>query len=795
MRKLTSHLLLTMFLVGAASGFLVSVTGWWGLQHAGSQLHQLQAAAELPVSAAAAKAIADGIRDNEFALQLLLALSMLATVFFCVIAALTYRQSAAKQRQALELEKRHMLFRILFEGTNEGVILMTADRLIDCNRAALTLFGVDAADDLRALVPQPHGSISHALAPPSLTGLHPRIKGAAKAPGIRTFEWTFDRHDCTRVCAEMTLHSAIVGSETVIQLSIRDMTARRHAEASMRLANQVFDNSMEGIAITDAQGDIVKVNKAFSSITGYDAAEVIGRNPRLLSSGRHAAPFYQAMWRMVNDTGKWQGEVWNRRKNGDIYPEWLNISRIVDERGDITNYVGVFSDISNVKLAEERLLRQTYYDTLTDLPNRALFTMRLQQAVKTLGTRAELKSQMHSNGIGVLLLDLDRFKVVNDSIGHDHGDNLLRQVAHRLRRMLREADTMARIGGDEFALLIHDVPDAEHAASLARKLLDALREPFLVNAHELHVGGSIGITLCPDDAADAETLLRNVDVALYRAKALGGGRYQFFTQDQHVVALERLHMEIGLRGALERNELRLVYQPQRHIASGDISGVEALVRWYEPKLGMVSPASFIPLAEESSLIVIIGEWILRQACAQARQWLAAGVPARVAVNVSARQFHDGDLANLVPAVLQECRLPPHLLELELTESILMQNAEQALAILDRLHATGVKIAIDDFGTGYSSLSYLKRLPIDVLKIDQSFVRDIADDADDRAIVSAIIGLARSLQLEVIAEGVETEAQLAFLRERQCGMMQGYLFSRPVTGDEVLGMLKKQALAA
>jgi len=712
-----------------------------------------------------------------------------------VIAALTYRQSAAKQRQALELEKRHLLFRILFEGTNEGVILMTSDRLIDCNRAALMLFGVGAADELRGLVPRTPGSISHALAPSSLAALHPRIEEAIAAPGIQTLEWTFDRHDGTTVCAEMTLHSAIVGSEAVIQLSIRDMTARRHAEASMRLANQVFDNSMEGIAITDAQGDIVRVNRAFSAITGYDAAEVIGRNPRLLSSGRHPAAFYQAMWRMVNDTGKWQGEVWNRRKNGDIYPEWLNISRIVDERGDITNYVGVFSDISDVKLAEERLLRQTYYDTLTDLPNRALFTMRLQQAVKMIGTRAESKPQMNPNGIALLLLDLDRFKVVNDSIGHDHGDNLLRQVAHRLRRMLREADTMARIGGDELALLIHDVPDAEHAARLARKLLDALREPFLVNAHELHVGGSIGITLCPNDAADAETLLRNVDVALYRAKALGGGRYQFFTQDQHVIALERLHMEIGLRGAIERNELKLVYQPQRHIAGGDICGAEALVRWHEPKLGMVSPASFIPLAEESGLIVSIGEWILRQACAQARQWLAAGVPARVAVNVSARQFHDGDLANLVAAVLQECRLPPHLLELELTESMLMQNAEQALAILDRLHAMGVKIAIDDFGTGYSSLSYLKRLPIDVLKIDQSFVRDIADDADDRAIVSAIIGLARSLQLDVIAEGVETEAQLAFLRERQCGMMQGYLFSRPVAGEEVQAMLKKQAWAA
>ncbi|WP_151636399.1 putative bifunctional diguanylate cyclase/phosphodiesterase [Noviherbaspirillum aerium] len=788
MRKLTSHLLLVMFLVGAASGFFVSVTGWWGLQQGSGHLKQLQIeTAALPASPAVVEIIASAVADIDFALHTLLALSLLATIFFCVIAALTYRQSAAKQRQSVELEKRHMLFRILFEGTSEGVILMTAERLIDCNPAALRLLEVGEAEDLRVLLPESSIPMQHDQQALSFTGLRPRIRAAATAPGIQTFEWTFHALDGTPTFAELTLQSAAVGSETVIRLSIRDITSRKHAEASMRLANQVFDNSLEGIAITDAQGNIVKVNKAFSSITGYAAEEVIGDNPRLLSSGRHPASFYQEMWRVVNDTGKWQGEVWNRRKNGDIYPEWLSISRILDERGKLTNYVGVFSDISDVKLAEERLLRQTYYDTLTDLPNRSLFTMRLQQAVAAHGPE--------SNSLALLLLDIDRFKVINDSIGHEQGDNLLRQVAHRLRRQLREADMIARMGGDEFAVLIHGAQDADHVASLARKLLDALREPFIVNAHELHVSGSIGITLYPNDAADAESLLRNVDVALYRGKALGGGRYEFFTHDQHGIALERLHMEIGLRGAVERNELKLVFQPQRRIVSGEIYGAEALVRWHEPKLGMVSPASFIPLAEESGLIVIIGEWILRQACAQAQRWLAAGVPLRVAVNVSPRQFHDGDLANLVAAVLQECRLPPHLLEIEITESILMQNAEQTLAILNRLHAMGVKIAIDDFGTGYSSLSYLKRLPIDVLKIDQSFVRDIADDADDRAIVSAIIGLAHSLQMDVIAEGVETEAQLAFLRERECGIMQGYLFSRPIGGDEVLKLVTAKTVAA
>lgn len=800
MRRFTSHLLLAMFLVGAASGFFVSVTGWWGLQKASHHLTRLQAdiatlraaSADIDTIATnAATTVVTAMKDNGFALRLLLSMSLLATVFFCVIAALTYRQSAAKQRQAVELERRHRLFRILFEGTNEGVILMTADRLVDCNQAALKLFGAASADELRCLVP---GSSSSATDTDShearcCTGLRPRIMAAAAAPGIHAFEWTLEVQDAMPAFIEMTVQSALVGDETVIQLNLRDITSRKHAEASMRLANQVFDNSLEGIAITDAQGNIVKINKAFSAITGYEAQEVIGHNPRLLNSGRHPASFYQEMWRMVNETGKWQGEVWNRRKNGEVFPEWLNISRITDERGQLANYVGVFSDISEVKLAEERLLRQTYYDTLTDLPNRTLFTQRLQQEVTARRANAA------SGGIGLLLLDLDRFKVINESIGHEHGDNLLRQVAHRLRRTLREADTIARIGGDEFALLIPDLPDAEHAAPLAHKLIEALREPFIVNAHQLHVSGSIGITLHPADAADAETLMKNVDVALYHAKALGGGRFEFFTHDRHGMALERLHMEIGLRVAMERNELKLVYQPQRHIFSGEIAGVEALVRWHEPKLGMVSPGEFIPLAEESGLIVLIGEWILRQACAQAQQWLAAGFPTRVAVNVSPRQFHDGDLANLVAAVLQECRLPAHLLELELTESILMQNIEQTLAILDRLHAMGVKIAIDDFGTGYSSLSYLKRLPIDVLKIDQSFVRDIADDPDDRAIVSAIIGLAHSLQMDVIAEGVETEAQLAYLRERQCGIMQGYLFSRPVGSDEVLRLLKTQCLAA
>ncbi|MFC7514237.1 putative bifunctional diguanylate cyclase/phosphodiesterase [Herbaspirillum sp. GCM10030257] len=785
MHKLvTSRLLLLMFLVGAASGFFVSLAGWWGLNQTSINLALVEA--RLPVVltepgvANVRAALLQALKENDFAQRVLLSLSGLATIFFCLTAWITYRESAEKRRQSVELEHRHALFRTLFEGTGEGVILMASDQISECNGAALRLFGIADTSrmqtmDLASLQParQPDGDHSN-------MGLYARID-AAWQHGPQTFEWYFQSMDGREFPAETGIHAVSVGGNAIVQITIRDITRRKQDERSMRLANQAFEHSQEGIAITDEHANILTVNRAFTAITGYSATESTGRNPRFLASGRQPREFYRHMWQTVRDYGKWQGEIWNKRKNGETYPQLLNISRLTDDNGHVINYVGVFSDISETKLAEERLLRQSTHDLLTDLPNRALFTKRLQQALPT-------HEQHDGSSFGVLLLDIDRFKMINDSIGHDAGDHLLLQVAQRLRRVLRESDTLARMGGDEYALLALGISDADHLASLATKLLQVLQEPFILHTHELHIGASIGLALYPIHGAEADMLIKHADIALYHAKSLGKNRFEFYSNDLDKWIMERMQLENCLHGALSRNELLLHYQPQKHIESGTIHGVETLVRWHHPELGMISPAKFIPVAEETGLIVQLGKWILRTACAQARQWMLQGFPTRVAVNVSAHQFHHDNLVDTVTSVLNEFKLPAALLEIELTEGVLMDDIDHAITVLNQLHAMGVQISIDDFGTGYSSLSYLKRLSIQVLKIDQSFVRDIPDDLDDCAIVSTIILLAHNLKLKVIAEGVETEEQLAFLRDRGCDVMQGYYFSRPLPAAQLTTIL-------
>ncbi|RJF98418.1 bifunctional diguanylate cyclase/phosphodiesterase [Noviherbaspirillum saxi] len=784
-KAINSRLLLIMFLVGAASGFFVSLTGWWGLHDGSIQLdnlrdHFIRIAGPGMASAPADAALLRAVNNNLSARRLLLAMSGFATVCFCLTAWLTYRESMTRRRQADELQRQHNLFRTLFEGTNEGVILTTAGKVTDCNRAALLLFDLAGVDTMRALGPaqlqpprQPDGS-------DSVAGFLAYLN-AAERTGPQAFEWQFQSLNHRHFPAEVAIHTATVCGEEVTQITIRDISLRAQAEKSMRLANQAFENSREGVAITDEHANILTVNRAFTVITGYTPEEAFGRNPRILSFGRQTREFYQQMWDSVRTTGNWQGEVWNKRKDGAVYPQWLNISRLSDSNGRITNYVGVFSDLSETKLAEERLLHQTNYDALTDLPNRALLAKRLQQAMISAGRHVQ-------ENIGVLLLDLDRFKLINDSIGHEAGDSLLLQVSHRLRRVLRESDTLARMGGDEFALLAIDIRDADHLASLAQKLIKALHEPFHLHSHELHIGASIGLALYPDHGTDVDTLIKHADIALYHAKTLGRHRYEFYANHLDQLTQGRLQLESSLYGAVARNELLLQFQPQQIISNGKIHGVEALVRWHHAELGMVSPALFIPLAEETGLIVSIGEWILRTACTEARRWLLQGHPARIAVNVSARQFHDTAFADMVECILRDSGLPAPLLELELTEGMVMEDTAQATAILNELHSLGVQISIDDFGTGYSSLSYLKRLPIQILKIDQSFVRDIATDQDDRAIVSAIIVLAHSLGLQVVAEGVENAEQLGFLREHGCDAMQGYYFSRPVPAEQLLQLL-------
>ncbi|MDG4552818.1 MAG: EAL domain-containing protein [Candidatus Competibacter sp.] len=561
-----------------------------------------------------------------------------------------------------------------------------------------------------------------------------------------------------------------------------DMTERRLAEEKLRQAVAVIASTRDGMIVTDLKPRIVTVNPAYTEITGYTEAEVLGKNPRLLQSGRHDRTFYQAMWASILETGHWQGELWNRRKSGELYPQWLTISTVRDERGEATHYVGVLTDISQIKRAEEQLEHLAHHDPLTDLPNRRLAQSRLAHAVE--------QAQRHERRVGVLLLDLDRFKTVNDSLGHPAGDALLRAIALRLRKRLREEDTLARLGGDEFLVVLEHLPRPEEAASVAQNLLDLLTQPFMLpDGSEVYVNASIGVSLYPDDGGSAADLIQHADAAVYQAKEQGRNTYRFYTEALTRIAHERLDLERRMRGALERGEFLLHYQPQLSVTEGRIVGVEALVRWQPPGQALVSPARFIPLAEETGLIVPLGEWVLRTACAQAQAWRAAGWPSLLmAVNLSARQIRQPDLVGRVRAALADSGLPAECLELEITESGLMEQGEQAETILRALKETGARLAIDDFGTGYSSLAYLKRFPIDQLKIDQSFVRDIPHDPNDMEIAAAIIALAHTLRLEVLAEGVETTEQLAFLREHGCNLCQGYLFSRPVPPEDLALLL-------
>ncbi|NMG74718.1 EAL domain-containing protein [Aromatoleum diolicum] len=557
---------------------------------------------------------------------------------------------------------------------------------------------------------------------------------------------------------------------------VEDVTERRGNEERLRQAATVFESTREGVIITDLQSRIVAANKAFTEITGYTEAEALGRKSSIQRSGRHGREFYQALWASLLETGQWQGEIWNRRKSGEVYPAWATISTVHDDRDRPTHYVGVFSDISQLKRSEEQLLHLAHYDPLTDLPNRLLLQSRIEHALDRAGR--------HGERAAVLFIDLDRFKAVNDSLGHIVGDNLLVDVARRLRERVRDEDTLGRFGGDEFLLLLEPIHNPEEAAVVARDLLAALATPFLLDgSNEAYIGASIGISIFPEDGSTAAELLRDADAAMYKAKEQGRNRFCFYTADMNVNALAQLALEGALRRALERKEFVLHYQPKLDLRTGLVVGAEALIRWQREGGRMEPPGSFIPLAEKTGLIVPIGTWVIDTACRQLRAWRDTGWPdLRLAVNVSSRQFNSGDLAMIVEQALARHGIPAASLELELTESMLMEDPEQTVAILHELKRIGVRLSLDDFGTGYSSFAYLSRFPIDTLKIDQSFVRNIVTEPEAAMIAVSIIDLAHRMRLKVVAEGVETESQLGYLQSRDCDEMQGYYFARPMSAD-------------
>lgn len=559
-----------------------------------------------------------------------------------------------------------------------------------------------------------------------------------------------------------------------------------HDHEAVRLLEGLMDANPSGIVITAPDGRIERVNPAFTAITGYEPHEAVGQSPRILKSERHDKAFYAALWGELTRTGRWEGEIWNRRKSGETYPERLTIQAVYSPEGELERYVAVFSDLSDVKLHRELLLHSAYHDGLTSLPNRDLFLDRLGMALR--------QARQNGQPVGVICLDLDRFKAVNESLGHVVGDIVLSEVGARLSKLLGQADTLARLSGDAFAMLLTGLRDLQGAAHMAGRILASLAEPLAIQGRELHIGASLGLAIAPTDGSDPSQLLQNAEIAMYRAKEEGRNNFQFFTQDLGERVSRNLRLENGLRKALSRGEFVLHYQPRVDVLTGAVKGMEALVRWQKPDGRLVAPGEFIVLAEETGLIVPLGEWVLEEACRQTRFWTGQGLgEPRVSVNLSPRQLELPGFAARVLAILERTGLSPFQLEVEITENVFFKCFDTARLCLNELAAAGITVALDDFGTGFSSLTYLKRLPIGTLKIDKSFVKGLPDEADDVGIVTAVVSIAATLGMQVVAEGVENVRQLEFLRSLNCcDDFQGYLFSRPLPAMEFAALLSRGA---
>lgn len=566
-----------------------------------------------------------------------------------------------------------------------------------------------------------------------------------------------------------------LGSLMAVGRSISVAIQKCSANKKLHQAKIAFDSASEGIMILDTSGSITGVNKGFIDITGYNEEDVLGTTPSILKED------HQEIWQKISDEGKWHGEVENTRKNGERYQAWLNITAVKNEDGDMINYVAVFEDITESKRSQSQLHALVNHDPLTGLPNRRLFNELLDKAIK--------QAESENYQVAVLFIDLDRFKAINDSLGHHVGDALLREVSERINRCLRKNDVLARLGGDEFIVMLDKIHQQEQAELIAKMIIHSLQAEFNINNCEIFSTASIGISIFPRDGSDVDSTIKAADMAMYQIKNKGKNNYCFYSAELSKTVVERFIVESQLRRALERNQFEVYYQPQVSLINGDIIGAEALIRWNHPELGIVSPAKFIPVAEETGLIVAIGEWVLRQAALQAKEWIKEGHSMQwIAVNVSGIQIMRSNFADTVYGVLIETSCPANILELEITESTVMQNTEYVIDTFNRIKQLGVRLAIDDFGTGYSSLSNLKRLPLDKIKIDQSFVRGLPDDLDDAGITNAIYAMAKSLGFSVIAEGVETTAHADFLKNMGCEEAQGYLYSKPITTADFTNLL-------
>ncbi|MFC1747789.1 EAL domain-containing protein [Pseudomonadota bacterium] len=567
----------------------------------------------------------------------------------------------------------------------------------------------------------------------------------------------------------------------------RDITDKLHTEKRLLLASHVFECAIEGIMVTDADGTIQLVNPAFTSITGYLEKEAVGKNPRILQSSRQAPEFYEKMWSTILSTGRWQGEIWNRRKSGEVYPSRLTITSVKDLNGNVIQYTAVFYDITDIKEKEEKINHRAYHDPLTELPNRLLFKDRLEQAI----THARRSSTV----LAVMFIDIDHFKRLNDTQGHQVGDQFLQLISSELRGLLREEDTVSRFAGDEFTILLAANNNLEHAVIVAQKILNLFSKPFQIKNNEVYLGVSIGIACYPNDGNNPDMLIKNADTAMYHAKENGRNRFQVFEQEMEIRIKQRVSLESELRKALGNDQLDIHYQPIVNLHSRKITSIEALLRWDNANKE-VSPEQFIPIAEESGLIVPIGKWVLQQTCRRISEWQIDDVTGlAVSVNISARQFREKELLTTIERILIETEINPEQLHIEITETSVMEDMDRSIAILNGLKELGIQILLDDFGTGYSSLTCLQRFPVDVLKLDHTFIHSIDQDADAARLAAGIISMAKDLRLEVVAEGVENEAQLKFLEDHGCDMVQGYLFHKPLTEEQLKEVLELQRLDA
>lgn len=555
-------------------------------------------------------------------------------------------------------------------------------------------------------------------------------------------------------------------------------------EKELMVARKIYEHVEEAILYTDQKSRILYVNPAFEIATGYSKEEVLGKNPSILKSGYHQKDFYNILWKDMNEKGYWKGEIWNKRKNGEIYPEWLTISTITNKYGDITNYVSIFSDITVHKQNEEQIQKLANYDVLTGTANRYLLTQEFQRLL-------EIASQ-HNQMLAVLFLDLDRFKLINETLGHHYGDLLLKKVSSRIKWLLKKKDVMARFGGDEFVIVLPNIKFEQEAVKMANDIIVALKEPFFLKEQEVYATTSIGIAIYPVNGEDTDQLIKNAAKGMYKAKSNGRNNFELFDEGHHPQnQSRRMVLENRLRKAIQNDELSMNYQPQVELKTGKIKGIEALLRWKHPDLGSISPGEFIPIAEETGLIIPISEWVIQQVCKEVKRLHDVGYnELKVSINISGLHFNQSYFVKDVSEIIRNANMNPNLVELELTESVIMANAKESIDELVDVKQNGMKVSIDDFGTGYSSLSYLKRFPIDTLKIDQSFIRNLTSYSDDAAIVRAIIMMAKSLQLEIIAEGVENREQLDFLRQEKCDIIQGFYVSKPLPFSELEEFLEK-----